>query len=77
MASHSSASRPAHLEPSPAGTVWVPTRNPAAVRLSAAVSRYRGATVESVTTKRRDARGSAFRQYAPAWASSPRWITMS
>ena len=32
MASHSSARRAGHLEPSPAGTVWAVTRNPASSR---------------------------------------------
>ena len=76
MASHSSARRAGHLEPSPAGTVWAVTRNPAPSRLARTRSRYRGATWLSVTTKIREAPGRTARSSSPARVSSPHPICM-
>ena len=77
MHSHSRASSPAHLEASPAGISQMAVSSPAASSGGISRFRYKGPTVESVTTNSLSARGSAFRQYSPARPSRPRSMRMS
>ena len=71
MSSQRRKSSSGRLALSPAGTTRQAVRKPAARRLPVRASRYRGATLESVTTKIFSALGRAERQYIPAWSSRP------